>query len=259
MDIFTNFISNIKNNRKVLENYFFMTVFQILNSFFYLLIYPYLIRVLGPASYGVYLVGVNIASYFQTLITFGFDFPALKAVSLSKNDHDQISKTFSIVLYAKIVLFTLSLLIFGTVLLFVNEFIDNGLIYLVCFINVFSLVLYPQWYFQGLQRMRIVTVVQLFFKLLSLPLIFIFIKNESDIIIFAIITVVFNLASSIYLFCVIILQDKIKILVPSKCEVFNWLKISSPFFASNSVNTLKQQSTTTIIAIFFFYKKCSIL
>ena len=39
-----NFKLIISNNKTVIENYFFMTVLQIINSFFYLLIYPYLIK-----------------------------------------------------------------------------------------------------------------------------------------------------------------------------------------------------------------------
>ena len=44
----SNFLNSLKikiiNNKKVIENYFFMTVLQILNSLFYLIIYPFLIR-----------------------------------------------------------------------------------------------------------------------------------------------------------------------------------------------------------------------
>ena len=42
------------NNTKVVENYAFMTILQVLNICFYLLIYPFLIRVLGAESYGLY-------------------------------------------------------------------------------------------------------------------------------------------------------------------------------------------------------------
>ena len=42
-----------KNNGKVVENYFFMTALQIISSAFGVLIYPYLIRVLGAESYGL--------------------------------------------------------------------------------------------------------------------------------------------------------------------------------------------------------------
>ncbi|MEG0928121.1 MULTISPECIES: oligosaccharide flippase family protein [Chryseobacterium] len=245
---------SVKNNKTVVENYIFMTVFQILNSFFYILIYPYLIRVLGPANYGIYVVGVNIATYFQTIITFGFDFPALKEVSLSHDKPSEISKTFSVVFYAKLLLFLLSLIVFSAIIFSVPRLLENGLIYFLCFLNIFSFVLYPQWYFQGLQRMKIVTIVQLIFKVLSLPFIFIFVKEKENILIFTAITVIFNLLSSLYLFYIILYKDKVSVVRPTIEQIKKWIKMSSPFFASNSVNAIKHQSTTTLIAIFFSTK-----
>ena len=40
----------IDNNKVVIENYFFMTILQILNSVFYLFIYPFLIKTLGAET-----------------------------------------------------------------------------------------------------------------------------------------------------------------------------------------------------------------
>ncbi|BCT87676.1 hypothetical protein RYU24_00810 [Acinetobacter variabilis] len=37
----------------VIENYFFMTFLQFLNSFFYLAIYPYLILKMEASEYGI--------------------------------------------------------------------------------------------------------------------------------------------------------------------------------------------------------------
>ncbi|WP_336664140.1 oligosaccharide flippase family protein [Elizabethkingia meningoseptica] len=252
------FILNIqfqfKNNKKIVENYVFMTIFQVLNSFFYILIYPYLIRVLGPDNYGVYVLGVNIATYFQTFISFGFDFPALKEVSLSRDNKPEINRIFSIVFNAKIILALISTVFFLLLFLLLPSLGKYFLVYLICFVNIFSVIIYPQWYFQGLQQMKIVTIVQLVFKVLSLPFIFLFVRKESDLLLFSIITVIFNLFSSLYLLYIIIYKNKVKISVIDFSEILKWVKMSFPFFASNSANTIKQQSTTTLIAIFFSTK-----
>jgi len=66
--------NSIKNNKKIIENYFFMTLILILNSLFALLIYPYLIRALGKESYGIYIFGTSIANYFICFIGFSTHF-----------------------------------------------------------------------------------------------------------------------------------------------------------------------------------------
>ena len=58
------------NNKKIAENYFFMTLLLVLNSFFGLLIYPYLIRTLGAESYGVYIFASTVVNYFICFIGF---------------------------------------------------------------------------------------------------------------------------------------------------------------------------------------------
>ena len=51
------------NNKKVVENYFFMTLLLVLNSFFGLLIYPYIIRTLGAEAYGTYIFASTVVNY----------------------------------------------------------------------------------------------------------------------------------------------------------------------------------------------------
>ena len=72
-EIINSFSKIIRNNKKIIENYFFMTLLLVLNSYFTLLIYPYLIKALGKESYGIYIYGFTIASFFTTFVSFGFD------------------------------------------------------------------------------------------------------------------------------------------------------------------------------------------
>ena len=63
-----------------------------MNSLFYLLIYPYLIRTLGAESYGLYVFAFSVSVYFVSLVQFGFDTPALKAISLNPDDKKEFDK-----------------------------------------------------------------------------------------------------------------------------------------------------------------------
>ncbi|WP_196086151.1 oligosaccharide flippase family protein, partial [Acinetobacter sp. Res13-Abat-PEC07-P2-02] len=83
-------VSNfIKEYKTVIENYFFMTVLQFVNSFAYLAIYPYLILKLGVDQYGIYVFALSIVTILINIINFGFDLPALKVVSENPQDKNK--------------------------------------------------------------------------------------------------------------------------------------------------------------------------
>lgn len=240
-----------KNNKVVFENYFFMTILQVLNSLFYLLIYPYLIRTLGKESYGQYVFAMSIISYFISLVSFGFDFPAVKEIAKNPNNESIKSHVISCVFTAKIYLETLSALIFTLIILLIPVLRQYWYIYVILFGNTFVNILFPTWFFQGIQKMRIVTYIQLIFKFLSLPFIFLFVLGSNDIEEFSFIVTFFNFAGGIAASYLILYNEKIKIHWISFGELKLWYKDALPFFWSNAGAAIKQQSIAIMIGTYF--------
>lgn len=241
----------ILNNKKVIENYFFMTVLQILNSLFYLIIYPFLIRTLGADSYGHYVFAFSISAYFVSLVQFGFDTPALKSISLYPTDKKLHSEVISTVFFSKLALFFLSLIIFMVLLVTIDVFRANYWLFIICYLQVFSNILFPTWYFQGIQKMKVVTYIQLSLKLVSLPLLFIYIENPDDIVKFAAITISTGLLGGVIAMFILRYTNSIKLIWIPICKLKQGFKDATPFFLSSSMNTVKQQTATILIGSFF--------
>jgi PST family polysaccharide transporter len=260
--ILKNKIKNLKsvvfNNKSVIENYFFMTILQILNSFFYLLIYPYLIRVLGSEGYGTFVFATSVATYFLFFINFGFDLPATKAIAENAENRYNQRNILSCIFTSKSYLFIISSLVFGILLFTVPVFEKNKEVFLLCFFNVYSFVLFPQWYFQGIQKMKIVTYIQLGLKLASLPLIFLLIKSPQDLILYVFIISITNILGSLIAYLIIRLKYKIDIswVKPNRLKV--WFKESQPFFFSSLAGSIKEYSIPIIIGSFFGMKDVAI-
>jgi PST family polysaccharide transporter len=241
----------ILNNKKVIENYFFMTVLQILNSLFYLIIYPFLIRTLGADSYGHYVFAFSISVYFVSLVQFGFDTPALKSISQYPNDKKLHSEVVSTVFFSKLALFFLSLFIFLPLLFIINVFRVNSWLFIICYLQVFSNILFPIWYFQGIQKMRVVTYIQLSLKVISLPILFLFIKHPDDIVKFALITISTGLLGGIIAMIILKYVNFIKLIWIPIGTLKQGFKDAVPFFLSSSMNTVKQQTATILLGSFF--------
>lgn len=248
----------VVNNKKIIENYFFMTLLQVLNSFFYLLIYPYLIRILGTDNYGLFVFATSISTYFTFFINFGFDLPATKEVAKNVHNINKISEILSIVFTAKIYLLLISLFVFSGILVTVPMLQQNSLVFLLCFFQIISSIIFPQWYFQAVQKMRIVTYIQLGLKLISLPFIFLLVTEENDLIIYTVIVTLSTIIGGLIAFMIVIFNHKIKIQMNGFSTTVVWFKEAFPFFLSTSAGVIKEQSIIIVIGAFFGMKEVAI-
>lgn len=259
MKSFINKLKNIiSNNRFVIENYFFMTILQILNSFFYLLIYPYLIRTLGTEAYGTYIFATSVATYFLFVVNFGLDLPATKAVAENVGNKVELEKTLSCIFTAKTYLFILMSAVFLILLFTVPVFYNNKLIFILCFVAIYSFVLFPQWFFQGIQQMKIVTYIQLGIKVLSLPLIFLAVKTKQDLIIYTAIVSCSGIIGGIIAFMIINRNYEIRIKFQKRKELRKWFVAGKPFFYSTLAGSIKEYSIPIIIGSFFGMREVAI-
>lgn len=238
-------------HREVIENYFFMTVLQVINSLFYIMIYPYLIRTLGANSYGLYIYALSIVTYFIFIINFGFDLPATKAVAQERNNKDVISNILSCIFTAKIYLQFTTIIIFAILLFSIPFLRSHYLLFIIVFAQTINFTLFPTWYYQGLQKMRTATIIQVVFKLISLPFIFILVKSSNDLSVFAVINSMTMVVGGIIAMLMVVFVDKLKIRFVPISELKVWFKEAIPFFLSNSVGTLKEQGIPIVVGAFF--------
>lgn len=238
-------------HKKVVENYFFMTVLQVINSLFYVMIYPYLIRTLGAESYGLYIYALSIVTYFIFIVNFGFDLPATKAVAQEKDNTTAISNVLSCIFTAKIYLLFVSVLIFSILLITIPFLKEHYLLFVIVFGQTINFALFPTFYYQGIQKMKTATIIQVIFKLLSLPFIFVMVKSSSDLSVFAIISTSTMIIGGLVAILMVVFVDKLYIRWVSFSELRKWFKEAFPFFLSNSVGTLKEQGIPIIVGAFF--------
>ncbi|MDR2556565.1 MAG: oligosaccharide flippase family protein [Bacteroidales bacterium] len=246
----------ITKHKKVFENYFFMTFLQVANVLIGILLFPYLIRTLGKDAYGTFVFIASNINIFGLLVTFGFDFPALKKISLNPDNKEIKSKTVSEVMTAKLILFAVGTILLAAIIPAIPFVEHNALIYAIVYVMSLGQILMPYWYFQGIQKIKFVTYVNIAFRLASVPLIFIFIKTPQDLLVYTIIISAASFCGGI--FTQFYLQYKehlaIQLVRPSK-QLF---KEALPFFYTSALGTVKQELLTFFIGTFFSMDKVAI-
>ena len=239
-----------RDNTKVAENYVFMTILQVLNICFYIFIYPFLIRVLGADSYGLYAYAAAIVALFVTLVSFGFDLPAAKRIAEHAEDNQAKSQVLSEVTTAKIILECLAIAIYAILLMTVPQMQTQRLLFTIVFAQTLANILFPQWYFQGVQRMRVVTYIQVAFKLASLPFIFWILRTPEDVWIYALIVSVSTILGALVAWEIIRRKDGLQIQLVSWSVVRRAMREAAPFFLSNATGVLKEQGIVILIGQF---------
>lgn len=244
-------IRNIwQNNSKVAENYVFMTILQVLNVCFYILIYPFVIRVLGAESYGLYAYAAALVMLFITFVSFGFDLPAAKRIAEHASDTGVKEQVLSEVTTAKILLEGIALVVFAVLFPVSAKMQAAPVLFSIVFVQTLSNIFFPQWYFQGIQRMRVVTYIQVCFRLLSLPFIFWLLRAPEDLWIFALILTLCSVLGSLVAWWIIRYREGLHVRLVPISDAWRSTREALPFFLSNATSALKEQGIVLLIGMF---------
>lgn len=166
---------------RLAENIIWLTSLQALNYLLPMATVPYLIRVLGAANYGVMAFAVTFAQYLVILTDYGFNLSATRQVALVRNDRRELEESISAVLIIKCGLLIISLLIMLTVLAIQSRYSQYGNVMAIAFLSVVGTVLFPTWLFQGLQEMRVVTILSAIGRFVCTAAVFLTVHSRQDV------------------------------------------------------------------------------
>lgn len=243
--------SLLKRNKSVIENLSYVSILQLFNMLVPLLVYPYLIRVLGKETYGVVIFAQAVVGYFIILVGFGFNITATKEISIYRDNKEKINEIFSNVFILKGVLFLSCVIIFYFVLSFIPEAKEySSLFYLTLYLCLYEW-LFPVWYFQGIEEMKYITILNVVSRGVFFILIFIFIKNKNDYLLYPIISGIGAIIASILALMILFFKYQIRFVKPTIRTLKFYLSDSFPVFLSTLSAQIFAGSNKVIIGSFF--------
>ncbi len=228
----------IENKREV-KDVVYLIALQGLNYVAPLIVFPYLMIVLGAEKFGYIGFSLSVSQYLMLLVDFGFNFSATKKIALSKDNNEEINKIFAATLLAKIILLFISFLILMILAFLVPRFQIYSTTLLIMFIMVIANTFSFVWLFQGLGKIKIISMVNIFSKILLLPLTFIFVKDSADYNIAALIQSLVYLLGSFLTIWILLQKKYITSWVTSlKSEIKKELNAAYPIFLSNAASSV---------------------
>jgi len=240
----------MNHTKRLISNFLSLSSVQVANYILPLITVPYLVRVLGPEKFGLIAFAQAFIAYFALLTDYGFNLSATRAVSINRDNKDKISEIFCSVVLIKIVFMVINFLILCILVFSFRKFRDEWLLYLLTFSMIFGNVLFPVWFFQGLERMKQIASLNIIAKIIFTASVFIFIRSQSDYIYLPVINSVVFITAGIISLWIVLTKIKIKIKIPSINEVKYQLKEGWHIFISTLAISLYTVSNTFILGLF---------
>ena len=249
LNYFRNFF-NTSTKKRLTENFLSLSALQVVNYLLPLITLPYLVRVLGPEKFGLVAFAQAFIMYFVILTDYGFNLSATREVSINREKEGRVAEIFSSVMVVKFLLGTLSLLFLILILIFIPKFRDDWLVYVFTSGIVLGNILFPVWFFQGMERMKYITILNIVAKVIFTACIFIFIRKTEDYLYVPLINSMGFLVAGGLSLRIVSKNFGIKFILPSFEAIKHQLKEGWHIFISTAAISLYTISNTFILGLF---------
>ena len=196
------------------KNFYYSFVLKVSNVLFPLITFPYVARILSPQSIGSIDFSISIIQYLIIIASLGVPIYGIRESSKLRNSTIELEKTSQEILTINMISTIISYIIFIIIIFSVKGLSSYRDFLLIASINIVSTYLGVEWFFQGIEDFKYITVRNIAIKILALILIFTFVRRPNDVYIYFWITILTT--SMGYLTNYIYVKNKYKLFKLSK-------------------------------------------
>lgn len=181
-----------KRSDSLQKNFLYQSAYQLLSIILPLITTPYISRVLSPEGVGIYSYTNSVMYFFLMAANLGIVNYGTRTVAENNVDKDKLSKTFWGIYFCHL---CVSLLCLTAYVVFLVFFCKEYRIAFFCqTFQLIAVLIDITWFFSGIQKFRVTVLRNFIIRLISVALIFLFVKEQDDIWKYILILSVGNIA-----------------------------------------------------------------
>ena len=157
---------------------------------FPLITFPYVSRVLHVENIGIYNFCQSVISYFSLLAALGISTYAIREGARYRDNEEKMSLFASEVFSINFISTAFSYLILVVCILLIPRFNQYSSIMVALSISIMFTLIGSEWIFQIYEDYKYITIRGILFQFISLILMFVLVRNSSDLFAYVWITVI---------------------------------------------------------------------
>ena len=175
-------IKNLLKNlhEPLVVNSFYLYLAYFADYIFSIIILPFIARILGPEELGQVALAQMFGIIILIIIEFGFSLIATREVAKIKDDKKTLAKYIGEIYSFKILLIIISVIL--TIVFVTNFPIFFSRLDYVGFVLIGAILqgLVPNWFFQGIEQLKLLAISKIVFRLVGIIIILFFVKDNKD-------------------------------------------------------------------------------
>ena len=187
-----------RRRKSITVNFLYNMVYQISLVIIPLITAPYLTRVMGPKCLGEYAYSYSIAYMFYLISLLGIVNYGSRSIAAIRDKKNELDFTFSQIFYFQV--FSSSVVSIMYLIYSTNLEDSSRILGLAQIPFVMSALINVDWFFNGLEEFRLTVARKTLIKVVVSFCIFLFVKNEDDLLLYTLIISLGEFFSSLFLF-----------------------------------------------------------
>ena len=156
---------------------------------FPLITIPYVTRVLGAEGVGRVFFASSVTAFFAMFAELGIPVYGIRACARVRDDHSELSKTVREVLTINMITCAAAYIVFAAVVGTVPRLAEDRLLMIIMSSSMLLNAIGAEWLYKALEKYTYITVRSVVFKLIALAGLFMLVRNETDYVMYGVITV----------------------------------------------------------------------
>lgn len=190
-------MSNQEKVHSVKYNFIMNFILTASNFIFPLITFPYVSRILHAAGNGKVNFAASVANYFLMVASLGIPTYGVRACAKVRDDKEELSKTAQEILIINLIATVLVSITYIICVFTIPRFSQDKTLFFIEGINIVLNMFGANWIYQALEKYDYITGRSIFFKAISVILMFLLVHQPSDYRIYAATSVLAGVGSNV--------------------------------------------------------------